>query len=264
MYATIQIKKRRYWPKNVPGDAIREYFVDKDMAHADALPGTLREEKFHIVCMKEPEYVSMQMTTFGTLQEVEGHKTRRNWTTRVGREPPVSHSKSFNYIENFSLYFKNRHQIDDHNNRQHAPISIEKTWGTKSWEHRVFAYILATSEVNVYRWRAYSDKTFCGTSQLQFRREHALQMIDNELDGSTHGDGHNLRSRDMDSGDHELVSFPKNTGKWLGNKWKKVRTDYLQRKCECSNRTRLHCKCNKASACCHSCFARHISDVLGV
>ena len=36
-YAAALIKKRKYWPKGVPGDAIDEYFVYKDVTHVDML-----------------------------------------------------------------------------------------------------------------------------------------------------------------------------------------------------------------------------------
>ena len=37
VYASALIKKRKYWPKGVPGDAIDEYFEDKDVTHVDIL-----------------------------------------------------------------------------------------------------------------------------------------------------------------------------------------------------------------------------------
>ena len=36
-YAAELIKKRKYWPKGVPGDTIDEYFADKDVTHVDIL-----------------------------------------------------------------------------------------------------------------------------------------------------------------------------------------------------------------------------------
>ena len=31
VYATAPTKKRKYWPKGVPGDVIDQYFTDKDV-----------------------------------------------------------------------------------------------------------------------------------------------------------------------------------------------------------------------------------------
>ena len=35
------IRKRRYWPKHVPGDQIIQHFADKDVRSADAIKGEL-------------------------------------------------------------------------------------------------------------------------------------------------------------------------------------------------------------------------------
>ena len=37
VYDAVIIKMRTYWPRGVPGDAIDEYFVDKDVTHVDML-----------------------------------------------------------------------------------------------------------------------------------------------------------------------------------------------------------------------------------
>jgi hypothetical protein len=47
---TALIKKRRYWPKLIPGDAIIEHFVDKNVGDVDALPGMLDNVPFHLIC----------------------------------------------------------------------------------------------------------------------------------------------------------------------------------------------------------------------
>ena len=38
VYAAALTKKRKYRPKGVPGDAIDEYFTDKDVTHVDIFP----------------------------------------------------------------------------------------------------------------------------------------------------------------------------------------------------------------------------------
>ena len=43
VYAAALINKRKYWPKGLPGDAIDEYFSDKDVAHVDMLEAVTEE-----------------------------------------------------------------------------------------------------------------------------------------------------------------------------------------------------------------------------
>ena len=39
--------------------------------------------------------------------------------------------------------------MGDHNNQRHAPISLDKTWATKLWPNRNFAWYFVVSGVNV-------------------------------------------------------------------------------------------------------------------
>ena len=80
-YAAVLVKKRKYWPKGVPGDAIDEYFADKDVTHVDMFEAITEEGRegkaFKIFCFKEPEYVMKIMATWMTLEELDGADTRR-------------------------------------------------------------------------------------------------------------------------------------------------------------------------------------------
>ena len=81
VYAAALIKKRKYWPKGVPRDAIDKYFADKDVTHVDILEAITEEghegKAFKIICFKEPEYVMNIMATWMTLEELDGADTRR-------------------------------------------------------------------------------------------------------------------------------------------------------------------------------------------
>ena len=67
-------KKRRYWPKYINGEAITQHFQDKEVGATDALPGVLDDIPIHVHCMKEPDYVMMLMSSYGTLSECGGEK----------------------------------------------------------------------------------------------------------------------------------------------------------------------------------------------
>ena len=74
----------------------------------------------------------------------------------------------FAYTEPFLNHFKFRHQVDDHNNARHAPISSEESISTKDWKIRVFMFVLAVVKVNARL--ALSFFTQSDTlSQLEFR-----------------------------------------------------------------------------------------------
>ena len=70
LFAAALIKKRRYWPKYIPSTNILAHFAEKGIGESDALQGMLDDVKFHVVAMKDPDYVMMFMTTYGTLAPV--------------------------------------------------------------------------------------------------------------------------------------------------------------------------------------------------
>ena len=67
------------------------------------------------------------MATWTTLEELDGADIRREYKGRYGE----SLARLFKYCQPFGFHFRYRHQVDDHNNIRHAPISIERTWATK-------------------------------------------------------------------------------------------------------------------------------------
>jgi Transposase IS4 len=93
--------------------------------------------------MKEPDYTMVMMSTYGTLNRV-GAINRRDYN-----DNGVKQQITFQYPEVISNHFTYRHMVDDHNSRRHSPISLEATWATKTWENRVFTFLLAITEVNI-------------------------------------------------------------------------------------------------------------------
>ena len=62
VYAAALIKKRRYWPKGVPRDAIKTYFANKEVGNNKMFESKSASGKsFRIFCMKEPDYTMKVM-----------------------------------------------------------------------------------------------------------------------------------------------------------------------------------------------------------
>ena len=58
-------------------------------------------------------------------------------------------NKKFHYPKVVGNHFLYQHSVDDHNNKQHSPISLEVVWATKYWPNHVFAFLLGVMEVNI-------------------------------------------------------------------------------------------------------------------
>ena len=65
VFSSAMIKKRRYWPRYVKGEQIKEHFAGKEAGAFDAMKGKLQNTDFYIYGMKEPDYVLLFMTTYG-------------------------------------------------------------------------------------------------------------------------------------------------------------------------------------------------------
>ena len=106
VYAAALIKKRKYWPKGVPGDAIDQYFSDNDVTYVDILDAITEEgpevNSFKISCFNELEYVMNIMATWMTLEELDGADTRREYKERDGQ----SLARLFKYCHPFVLHLR--------------------------------------------------------------------------------------------------------------------------------------------------------------
>ena len=91
--------------------------------------------------MKDPDYVMKIMASWMKIDELEGARTRIYLIESSG----VNDIKQFKYRQMFRIYFRYRHQVDNHNNWIHAPISLESTWATKFCPDRNFSWYLSVS-----------------------------------------------------------------------------------------------------------------------
>ena len=257
VYGQALIKKRKYWPKGVPGDQISKYFEGKPLGFVKTLQQDMDGVQFNIHCTRDDRFVTKMMSTHGLLNLVPTHTTWRQvdgaWT-------------SFHYAQYLSRHNRSKHWVDDVNNRRHDPIGLEQVWHTKWWPTRQFTFILSLVEANaVYsRARARNEKP---TPQLEFRRKLALKMLTNTIDMERgHVEGVIRRSKrgagSLDAG-HCLLTRPNFTGNWVGktNSWSNITTKYAKVKCDgCETRIRTYCKCNRKVPLCTECYGNHLSN----
>jgi hypothetical protein len=173
VYSSAVIKKRRYWPKYVKGDDIDMRFKDSKVGDVGSLAGKLQQERFVFFCMKEEDHVMKLMAMYGALKRGGDESVTQRLITRNGQKENVS----FKYTEPFLNHFKYQHQVDDHNNLRHSPISLEDSLSTKDWNVRVFTFIIALVEVNTGVAMAYFTQSKTAP-QLEFRRQLAKELID--------------------------------------------------------------------------------------
>jgi hypothetical protein len=268
IYASAVIKKRRYWPKHVPGDKIDSYMNSKAVGECDAVKGTLDGIPYNIFCQKEPNYVDKLMSTYGGLTvDPTDSPTGRTYLNDKGEWV----SKSFHYTEPFSNHKKFRHSVDDHNNNRHCVPSIEGSWVTSRWENRVFAFILAISEVNcflAFKYFVWKPSNLNKIPTLhQFRRDLALKLIFNHHLKSEDNLRYSKRLKQQEKNTYEahaLVSAPPRAKKFFNGRWIcQANKKYQQYTCKginCKKKVRTCCKCSLGTWLCKSCHGIHLVE----
>jgi hypothetical protein len=256
VFGSALIKKRRFWPKDVPGEAIIEYFGDKPIGYTARRPGTSYDNvNFDIFALKEKEYTCMIMSTYGALNVNHNQKLSYRAADQPG-QPPIT----FYYTEVFGNHFQFRGAVDQHNGKRHdghsgAGMSFEESWATNRWENRVFAYILATSEINAYLCRSYFGGSAHET-QFEFRQKLCFDLIHYETERINAATP--VRTRSVVT--HKLIKVPAYS-KFFGGTWVRCyKQKYQQHFCahqNCKQRTRTVCTCSKDVYRCVSCFSTH-------
>ena len=267
VYAGAQIKKRRYWPKYVPGDVIAEHFATASVGESNAVKGEMEGIPYNIFTLNESDYTSKIMATYGSLEIDPTQKL----TSRMETLPDGSKKKhEFRYSETFQNHMTYRHQIDDHNNLRHQQPSLEETWKTQTWENRVFGFLLAVSEVNAFKY--FVHFVWKGKEKMtlhKFRKELALALIYNEEVIEELGEGESQakkkKKRIFEAREHVLMTAPVRACEYAHGTWKKhPRLDYPNLTCKstnCKNRVRTYCSCHPGHWLCTGCWGNHRESV---
>ena len=178
VYAAALIKKRHYGPKGVLGGLVDTHFEDKDVGCVGMIEARTEDNKlFKIFCMKEPYYVMKIMVSWMTFDELEGARTGRYFIDSSG----TKETKHFTYRQPFGIHFRYGHQVDDHNNWRHVPISLERKWATKFWPDRNFSWYLSESEVNTALVSGHFQNDGVVQPSLDFGRALVIECLGNTI-----------------------------------------------------------------------------------
>ena len=147
VYASAIIKKRRYWPKHVPGKAMDKRMESKNIGEVDCIQGKLDNTDYNLFMMKEPDFTMKMMATYGALNPYSDERDSKRYTKDSDGNSTIT---TFKYTEPYSNHYRFRHCVNNHNNLRHHLSSIEGTWVTQRWPIRVLGFLLAISEVNTF------------------------------------------------------------------------------------------------------------------
>ena len=200
------------------------------------------------------------MSTYGALKPIDDARTHRSVTDKNGQRV----NKCFRYTEPYVNHFKYRHQVDDHNNLRHSPISLEMSMSTKDWKILVFKFLMAIVEVNARLAYAFFNKLDSTPNQLDFGQQLAKELL--EFSASLHRRGRSKRKRDSGAvaSISKLETAPAYASSWTGTEWEYLSGKYSQqhvcRTYKCQKRIRTYCRCMIGHWMCPTCVGIHIAS----
>jgi hypothetical protein len=103
VWGQFLIKKRKYWPRFVPGDYIDKYMREKPLGFSKMFVQIIKGTRFLINCTKDRDYVTKIMSMHGLLDEIHWQLMDGMW-------------KTFKYSEPFSCHHHGKHWVDNVNN----------------------------------------------------------------------------------------------------------------------------------------------------
>ena len=261
VFSSALIKKRRYWPRYIPGDAMAEHTATQQVGDCDSFRGTLDGVPYDIFTLKEPDYIMKVMSTYGGLTVPQNQRESK----RVWKENGETKTATFQYTEPFANHFNFRHAVDDHNNLRHGLPSIESTIVTHCWPIRVFSFLLAITEVNIFKTFEYFvwEKDQVPGSLVKFRRRLAQAFINNDYLNIEEPRG-SSRAKKKQKLEHCLRAAPRHASKYVGGRWqKKSRAKYQQFVCrggQCKKQVRTYCSCMVGHWLCKDCHVQHMIE----
>jgi hypothetical protein len=249
VYAFAIIKRKRYWPRHIPGDDILQQasnlplgtcLVRKGMATAN---GT--SFPFFVAALRDSNHVVLAMSTFGVV-----HNTGK----LVYRGP-----HSFQRPQVFDDYYVARHSVDDSNNIRQGHRGIEEAWETRSWAHRQFAFLFSLAEANAWHAQKFFAPSSDTANHLVFRKKMVQEAFSEFVAASRIAETRSTPKKTTSLG-HELVEIPEKKrrleGVWIDAP--QLKSTAPQWRCvSCRKKTRYYCCCNADRGICKVCFGQH-------
>jgi hypothetical protein len=138
LHATVVLKKKKFWAKGLPGEAILEAVRMTPVGTTKALVGTMRGHKLWVGVQVDSKHTTIMANTWSTTQR-NGEMKKRLVGGRLC---------TFKYCDYQNHYFWARHYVDDHSHNRSACVPLEDAVNTKSWSMRQSMFLDAVCEVN--------------------------------------------------------------------------------------------------------------------
>ncbi|KAJ8651861.1 hypothetical protein O0I10_012554 [Lichtheimia ornata] len=168
LYSILAIKKRRYWPKNVPKDLL-DNLPESSGSHVCKV-GEVDEVRMFTAALRDRRPQCVVSTCSTTLPaSFVTHTVQVN-----GRSERVRSQRAAVFDE----YGNSFGAIDANNNVRDNMTSYHDVMRTHKWEHRSFAFFWALAEANAFlAWRAFGPDELRNMDYCDFRERLAHEIL---------------------------------------------------------------------------------------
>ncbi|CAG8819695.1 41709_t:CDS:2, partial [Gigaspora margarita] len=243
LYSILQLKKRRYWPKNIPSDITSALNNDygSSISRVRKLDGidltvcSIRDRK-NIVLLS-----NCSITSPGTeiTRYIEGHGSIKF------QRPTI-----------FDEFNEFRSAVDILNNLRDNALSYHDVLTTKRSADRIFAFYFTVAEANSFSAYCRFVPGKQNMKHTDFRKHLVKSIFDCYLDTTIADRTKKKRKLESDNFEHNLLSLKCDPAT------KKLKGKRLQRHClGCHKRTTTCCSCQITRAICTNCWANHIREM---
>lgn len=253
VYSASVVKKRKYWPKHIPGDAIMEHMQHKPIGELHVKPTAVDGIPMSLWCVRHARFTFIVLATYGAMAS----RPTVMYSVSTQERLTVQRNNVFDH------YYRAKHAVDDNNHLRQGHINaLEASWASKRWIVRQFAFIVALAQTNALVYHNYRSPDAKMTAH-QFGETLASELLDRWVTRQEAREEQQRSIRQAVAREHHLVKVPANCGAWTGNAFKPTKQKHQKQRCRgksCPKTIRTHCSCNPMLFFCDACFAEHVAE----
>jgi hypothetical protein len=260
LHGTMVMKKKKYWPKGLPGDKILEALRMEEVGTTQVLAGKFKGEKIWIGCQVDSKHTTLIANTWSTTERT-GNKKKRKVGGRL---------VEFNYCEYQGTWYWIRHAVDDSNHNRSHPLPLEDTMKTKEWVMRQFTFVDAVSECNAreaYNFWVKKPRKEPLLTNIEFRYIAMQHLVFNkEWQRSAANETAYVDPSTPPEPQCQLKHYAPGVGEWDNSKksFKAPAFTYQKYYCrfdrKCKNKVRTFCSCSPHMTLCIQCYPAHVIE----
>ncbi|CAG8808857.1 21082_t:CDS:2, partial [Gigaspora margarita] len=248
-YSILQLKKHRYWPKNISHDITDA--LGSDYGLFVYRTGNLNGIKLAVCSIRNRKNIVLLSNCSTTNLKNEVNRYIKNYGNVKFRRPAI--------FEEFNEY---RSAIDILNNLRDNAFSYHNVLSTKHSKNHILAFYLTVAEVNSYSAYCQFVPGKKNMKHINFYKKLVASIFNYyKEEVSTETVASRIKKRKLNPNDteHDLISIKDDSTTPLPKR------KYFQHHCiSCHKRTTTACSCSKPRAMCTSCWANYIRTTYSI